>query len=414
MSSTDKHAPDHNCSSAAAQSDSAAIHFLQNNKSNKNLTAAEKEAKRDRKKELKRKRHQASLDRRLRHAIVVRKDPIAAQKTREELASLLSLSSSAVENHGDEDFQICPNEKEAREFVIDVYFRMKQSQTLPAGGSGCSKETRHAQTNEAVTLLRHMTKGTQRKGMFDNTDALWGYARQKFHERAMLVYASFANLNPCQQPTTGLPEEEYTRRKISWELLTSIRTVCSVGCGPGCDAVGVLAFLKVFSRDSHLNSMVLMDWAMDKWKVLVNFLEPLLVPTLVDSIECMSGDITKPLNDDVNSPLQAHTSQMDLYVFSYILTETRGKWEQFVKDLISSAKPNALFYFAEPTPWQLHHLRNHVLLQTRPLDSATATAANNSTPLLDYIWVDSSMNQSAELQAMDGRLGPGTLLARKL
>jgi hypothetical protein len=408
MSSID--AADNNCTSASAQSNSVDIHFLQNQKSNKNLTAAEKEAKRDRKKELKRKRHQASLDRRLRHAIVVRKDPIAAQRTREELASLLSQSSTSVENGGDDDFQICPNETEAREFVIDVYSKMKQSQNLPAGGGGCSKETRHAQTNEAVNLLRHMTKGTQRKGMFDNTDALWGYARQKFHERAMLVYASFAKLNPCQQPTTGLVEEDYTRRKISWELLTSIRTVCSIGCGPGCDAVGVLAFLKVFSRGSHLNSILLMDWAMDKWKVLVNFLEPLLVPTLVDYIECMSGDITKPLKDDMNGPLQTHTSQIDLFVFSYILTETRGKWQQFIKDLIASAKPNALFFFAEPTPWQLHHLRNHVLVAMLPLDSAAAT----HTPLLDYIWVDSSMNQSAELQAMDGRLGPGTLLARKL
>ena len=89
-----------------------------------------------------------------------------------------------------------------------------------------------------------------------------------------------------------------------------------------------------------------------------------------------------------------------------------------MQDLMASAKPYALFYFAEPTPWQLHHLRNHVQVRKvlpstlnddddKVVDAATA-------PRHDYIWLDSSMNQSADLQAMDGRLGPGTLLARKL
>jgi hypothetical protein len=130
----------------------------------------------------------------------------------------------------------------------------------------------------------------------------------------------------------------------------------------------------------------------------------------------------------VNRPLQqAQFAQIDLYIFSYILTETRGKWEEFLQDLVASAKPNALFYFAEPTPWQLHHLRNHVLLvaqvqvlQPASMDSvvdrdhAAIATTTTTTSLLDYIWVDSSMNQSADLQAMDGRLGPGALLARKL
>ena len=117
-----------------------------------------------------------------------------------------------------------------------------------------------------------------------------------------------------------------------------------------------------------------------------------------------------------NHSLQTHAAKIDLYIFSYILTETRGKWEEFVQGLVASAKSHALFYFAEPTPWQLHHLRNHVLGQN-VLPSALkdkATDATATTPRLDYIWLDSSMNQSADLQAMDGRLGPGTLLARKL
>jgi SAM-dependent methyltransferase len=87
-------------------------------------------------------------------------------------------------------------------------------------------------------------------------------------------------------------------------------------------------------------------------------------------------------------------SDVDFYLFSYVLTETRGKWEVFMRELVREAKPNALFYFAEPTPWQLHQVR--LLL-----------------PDLDYIWLDSSMNQLPNLQALEARLGPGVLLARK-
>jgi hypothetical protein len=348
-----------------------------NKKSNKDLTREEKEAKRDIKKELKRKRIQASLDRRLRHA-VVRKDQATAQKTREELASM----------GADVTMRICPNNEAARDFVYKLYVGLKQNQ-LPFGGS---KQSRHVQTNEAVTLLRHMTKGTQDKTMFDNEDALWGYTRQKFQERAMLVYTSCSNLNPSQQPT-NLRSTDFTQRKCAWDALTSVKSICSIGCGPACDAVGMIAFLQLFSDQPQLNSLLLLDWAMDKWQILISLLEPLIAPSFVKSIECESGDITKPLDDGMNRSLLKH-QQVDLYLFSYILTETRGKWEQFLIQLVDAANSNTMFYFAEPTPWQLHYLRKLI-------------------PTLEYIWVDSSMDQSAALQAMDGRLGPGILVARK-
>ena len=349
-------------------------------KSNADLTIEEKEAKRDIKKEMKRKRRQASLDRKLRHAIIIRKDPIVEQQAREELAAMGAEVVLLI--------RICPKEQAARDFVLNLYVRLKQSQ-LPDGGS---KRMKHAQTNVAVTLLRHMTKGTQDKNMFDNEDALWGYARQKFQERAMLVYTSFAILDPTEQPTE-LAQEECTRRKHAWEALTSVKSICSVGCGPGCDAAGVLAFLHQFSADSKLTSMLLLDFAMDKWQTVLTLLEPILKPSLVETMECTSGDITKPLTDDANSTLRTQ-QDVDLYLFSYILTETRGKWEEFLKELVATANSNTLFFFAEPTPWQLHQLRKML-------------------PSLQYIWVDSSMNQSTTLQAMDGRLGPGILLARK-
>lgn len=356
-------------------------------KSNKDLTLEEREAKRDIKKEWKRKRVQASLDRRLRHA-VGRRDDITEQKTRDELVSM-GVPEEGIATRTMIQQQRCSQYEAARDFVCKVYVGLKQNQ-LPCGGS---KQSRHAQTNEAVTLLRHMTKGTQNKTMFDNEDALWGYARQKFQERAMLVYTSCSNLNPSRQPTT-LTWTESTQRKCAWDALTSVKSICSIGCGPACDALGMIAFLQQFSDQPQLNSLLLLDWAMEKWQVLIDLLTPLLAPSYVQSIECTSGDVTKPLQDDVNRSLLHHHRHVDMYLFSYILTETRGKWEEFLLQLVDAAHSNTMFYFAEPTPWQLHHLRSLI-------------------PTLEYIWVDSSMDQSAALQAMDGRLGPGILLARK-
>jgi hypothetical protein len=370
-------------------------------KSNKDLTQEEREAKRNIKKEWKRKRVQASLDRRLRHA-VSRKDEVTEQKTRRELASMgvsvVAVVPQEEQQQQEEEgittmtmihAQQCPYHDTARDFVCKVYVGLKQNH-LPRGGS---KQSRHTQTNEAVTLLRHMTKGTQNKTMFDNEDALWGYARQKFQERAMLVYTSCSNLSPSRQPT-ALTWTESTQRKCAWDALTCVKSICSIGCGPACDAVGMIAFLQQFSDQPQLDSLVLLDWAMDKWQILISLLTPLLAPSFVQSIECTSGDVTKPLQDDVNRSLLNHHRHVDLYLFSYILTETRGKWEQFLIQLVDASVSNTMFYFAEPTPWQLHHLRSLI-------------------PTLEYVWVDSSMDQSAALQAMDGRLGPGILLARK-
>jgi hypothetical protein len=361
-------------------SDTTAVSIAQDaiasKRSNKDLTVEEKQAKRDLKKELKQKRKRARLETRLLHA-VSRKDPQMEQQTREDLAAMGIIVSVKVDEQEDA----------AREFVLDLYRRLKQNQ-----GKG-SASIKQQQIDQAIHLLRHMTKGTQEKDMFEEQGALWGYARQKFQERAMLVYKSFARLQPDKQPTE-IGEEEGTRRRKTWEALMNVKVISSIGCGPGCDAVGVLSFLDQHSPGSKLESMVLLDWAMDKWRAVLDLLNPLMKPSLVENIHCDVCDISKLIGDDMNSSLRWEGKDVDLYLFSYILTETRGKWEAFLKELVDGAKSNCLFYLAEPTPWQLHRLRNLL-------------------PNLDYVWVDSSMNQSPAMQALDGRMSPGVLMARK-
>ena len=41
-------------------------------------------------------------------------------------------------------------------------------------------------------------------------------------------------------------------------------------------------------------------------------------------------------------------------MFCYILTETRGKWKEFVGEAWGKGSPGSLWLFVEPTVWQLH------------------------------------------------------------
>jgi hypothetical protein len=138
---------------------------------------------------------------------------------------------------------------------------------------------------------------------------------------------------------------------------------------------------------------------MDEWKRVVEPLCDIVVPDYIQEIETSTCDISKSLlNSDTNQQAQKllldddkSTSGVDLFLISYLLTEVRGQWHDFVKEMISLSKPNTLFYFAEPTPWQLHRVKSMF------------------HDLLDFVWLDSSMDQP-ELQPLDNRLGPGVLL----
>mmetsp|Transcript_27376 Transcript_27376/g.41436 ORF Transcript_27376/g.41436 Transcript_27376/m.41436 type:complete len:409 (-) Transcript_27376:107-1333(-) len=401
-------------------------------RSNKELTAEERKRKNELKKEFKAKQKRAKLEARLRHAIS-RKDERVERETR------LLLGNYVLEEVVDE------NETSARAFVLNLYTSLKQRQRAMSESCNFSKMSKEIQSSEAVHLLRHMTKGTQMKNMFDNKDALWGYTRQKFQERSLLVYKSMSKLRPDKINSLCLDQQEAQRRCKAWEAITEIRNVCSIGCGPGCDAVGVLALLQTIAKSSEtgcngsndnvrdkdklLGSVCLLDWAIDQWSTILNILKELLATTLVKEICCSSCDITKSLiHDNFNLKARALMCPLssaninkssgddckqcqdgiDLYLFSYILTETRDKWQNFWNELVDKAKPNALFYIAEPTPWQIHKI---ISMEE---ERKTCGKVDDEASRLEFIWLDSSIDQPAAVQALNGRLGPGVLLARKV
>mmetsp|Transcript_12395 Transcript_12395/g.17611 ORF Transcript_12395/g.17611 Transcript_12395/m.17611 type:complete len:461 (+) Transcript_12395:93-1475(+) len=432
---------------------------------NKNLTPSQKKAKRALKKQLKLQQKRIKLETRLRHALS-RKDAKVEKETIRELELLDQTTNKTIASSGTSSehqeqmelpvpplpvksniIQISPennNNSPARRLVVNIYQKLQHQQHHMLREDDGDEEKKQEQHERSIDLLRHMTKGTQERSMFCNTDALWGYTRQKFFERAVLVSSSFEKLHPKQQKENeNILLEEKSKRDLAWNRLCNVKNICSVGCGPGNDVVGVVAFLEqlreeqsdssVAATETCLNSAVLMDWAMAEWENIVNPLKSVLVPHYIRSMETCVADITDPLfqstknreaqgfilressrrnpryqrgkstmdglhvtlnetESETQSPQQE--SRFDLFLFSYILSEQRGLWHSFMKDLVGVAKQGALFYFSEPTPWQ-----QHILCKT-------------FHEVMDFIWLDSSMDFPL-LQPLDNRVGPGVLLGMK-
>ena len=140
-----------------------------------------------------------------------------------------------------------------------------------------------------------------------------------------------------------------------------------------------------------------MDYVIREWQAILNPLQEILLENkYVNTMQFEFCDVTESLlvetNDRAKQLLVSHRAGAMLFLISYLLTETRGKWEPFLRELIRLAQPGALFYFAEPTPWQLH-------VVTKIED-------------LQVVWLDSSMNQP-KVQVMDRRFGPAVLMGQK-
>jgi len=289
-----------------------------------------------------------------------------------------------------------------------------ERESIPPPTTGNAKKK---QNSEANKLLWHMTKGTQSLEMFDKL-SVWGYTRQKFVKRALLLSASFLKLHPGSVSSIdgdcGLTPAHRQIQRMAWASLKVVNRVCSIGCGPGNDVLGFLVMQKCLNdgaRGALSNlKLNLFDYAMGIWQdAVLDELLPILVDrgliVTLDGIYCGKCDVTMPLEHGgssvgeqgkINSVLSAITrtscGASTLYITSYLLTETRGRWESFYDQLISGSKPRDLFYFCEPTPWQLFHL--------------IQVAGSRCY----YLWLDSSMYHP-ELQDLHGRSGPAVLLA---
>ena len=338
----------------------------------------------------------------------------------------------------------------------NVLFQCPAAKDAIAG----EKSAKEAQNSNAIKLLKHMTKGTQELDMFQDEAALWGYTRLKFYERALLLCCSLGRIRirmrsssdddkhnseeidvhvigderllkvdarasvasnvPQIQDNVILEQNRILEKVWNVILKNGIRKACSIGCGPGNDAVGLLSFLQMElgTKEEILDEILLVDWSINEWKstVLDPLTEILVAKNTVRSegIKCTFCDVTKDLGDDRNGALKKHLclsehehggcdrdldgvkeqADYDIYLTSYLLTETKGKWEPFFRSLIEISRENTIFYFAEPIPWQLHRFMEifHYAL--------------------DFVWIDSSMDHPM-LQGAQQRAGPACVLAIK-
>lgn len=160
-----------------------------------------------------------------------------------------------------------------------------------------------AKTCALQTLMR---QGRQIATDFDDTSALWGYARRKFSIRAVAAFALIESAVKVQPRM----------------MLEDITCVVSMGGGPGNDLFGYLLFQKYGRSDAttalrRAERCFVLDFA-PGWESIVNEVADLSGR----SIGFINGDLSKSLQD--NPDLLLNETCVRLYMFSYVLSEIMG------------------------------------------------------------------------------------------
>jgi hypothetical protein len=362
-----------------------------------------------------------------------RQDWSMVERTKVELEKVRYLLVDTVSNFGSLSMIECSSRKnpaaetinqQARLLIEGTYHNLQKALSkededgdVSRGAVDAEASLKDHRNAQARVLLLNMTKGTQQLHMFRNQAALRGYLRQKFIERAVLVTTSLSKLVPYQDSHGAPPVYVNDACRQLWERLRTIGTVVSIGCGPGCDALGVAAWVSSLThRRRRLRQAVLLDWAMPDWQAsILERLQPFLVPQLLDRLDLASCDVTAHVTAAVNQEANSFLAHIDqppeetetttstvLYVTSYLLSETRGRWSDFYRQLWRQAAPGSLFLMTDPTAWQVR-----VWLEERQTDCD----ANDGSPLV-FSWLDSSMHFPA-LQSLEKRVGPAAVFAMK-
>ena len=273
---------------------------------------------------------------------------------------------------------------------------------------------------------------------------------------------------------------------LLWTHIGNVSTAVSVGGGSGNNLYAVLLLHQFYyntlktvtntekdsfeSNTSPLKQLIVLDFASDEWHPVISHLSEicrienkkqtehrkqtehesssssssssstehesssLSSPSSTSSSStssssceflCHQCDVTLPLSNPFNERAKITLSNTNLIIISYLLTETRGKWNSFFMEMFDNAIPGTLILLMEPTVWQ-----HHIVLQLLGLekDEEEKDMDTNSHLFLPnektyYWWLDSLspneiVNETDTIPLIDAgktmhRNGPGILLIRK-
>jgi hypothetical protein len=407
---------------------------------NSELSIDERLAKKQLKKRLRQETRLRKLTVRLNQALE-RRDESLFDATQMDLDEYLKehpyLQETTVILNHDRKVELYPGYTAAKSLVHSIHLKLgeslKQKECIPplsvdadTNNSLSSLQRKEFYTDQVRPLMKSMMKGTQTECLFDNPHALVAYTRHKFYERSMLVIDSLGKL--FRDGRNNMDDDKYSTFRDC--LTKRVSCICSIGCGPGCDAFGAAVFYaslalarhdecdavgtaEAAAKDERKSSVILLDWTIHQWREgILNELETLIVPNHVQKLETGKCDVRAGLTEDANREaldlLHAHnclrsenlasasspTTRTTMYIVSYLLSETRDKWHLFFDDLVRQSPFGTLFLLMDPTAWQLHIWLERYRGQ------------------MDFVWLDSSMDRP-DLQALMRRFGPAVLLAVK-
>lgn len=264
--------------------------------------------------------------------------------------------------------------------------KLLQQRPLTAGGeqSG-SKET-------ANELLRAMKAGTQELRMFDDSAALDGYVRRKFAPRALLVFSGLRNAYQLPWAAQSLTR---VKRVVSigggpaccllgWCLFEYIvlgrkgsivrgdeadgdasadahvggsccddRGICDFdggnsggsggdgGSGSGGGGISGAGSSEVVGADGGTvgdaaGELLCLDLAAAQWRMWIETVDTVLLGGM-GRLRGGFVDVTHAW-EQVDQAVRAVLEQAQLLLFSYVLTETRDQWHDFVTGLFAQVR----------------------------------------------------------------------------
>lgn len=180
---------------------------------------------------------------------------------------------------------------------------------MPAGSNTEEAESADATPSESFSSLSWKAKTAaaqtqmrtcqQQPDDFEDEEVLWGYAAEKFAQRAGMTFDALTKSAPASlRQLLALPRVH----------------VAAFGGGPAAELLGA-----VVARDlagGGCGEMVVYEWV-EGWRPIVETVGAILG----EKIGYRHCDVSQPLDHESNAALRAEGVRMDLIVFSHVLLE---------------------------------------------------------------------------------------------